>query len=89
MKELVSEIRFIPIRERQGSLIGFINLVYNGDIEFKDISVHQRRDGKGYRLVYPKNKEMDREIFRPINKEAQQAIDKAITEHINNLKLEI
>lgn len=80
MGEGVTNIRFIPINKNR-SHVGFISFNI-GDIEIRDVAVHVRRDEKGYRLVYPKNKESEKHIVRPITKVAQEEIDKAVTEHI-------
>lgn len=80
MPELVSEIRFIPIKPN-GSHYGFVDFLYDGNILLKDIAVHKKREG-GYRLVYPKHKISEREYVRPQNKATQQTIDAAITAFI-------
>lgn len=80
MADLVSEIRFIPIKQN-GSHFGFVDFLYDGDILFKDMAVHSKRAG-GFRIVYPKHKISEREYVRPQNKETQQAIDNAVTKYL-------
>lgn len=80
MADLVSEIRFIPIKQN-GSHFGFVDFLYDGNILLKDIAVHKKREG-GYRLVYPKHRISEREYVRPQNKETQQTIDASVTTFI-------
>lgn len=80
---MISEIRFIPIKDPHRGLVGFATFVYDGNIEIKDLAVHERLDKMGYRLVWPVNKIVDREIVRPINRQTTKAIDQAITDWIN------
>lgn len=81
MSELVSEIRFIPIKQN-GSHLGFVNFLYDGNILFKDIAVHVKRDEEGVRLVFPRNQKSLKEFVRPQNKKTQEAIDGAISKHL-------
>jgi hypothetical protein len=80
--ETVSEIRFIPIKEKEGH-VGFCDFLFENNILFKDIAVHKRRDGLGYRLVYPRHHVSERIFVRPQNKKTQEAIDGAITKFLN------
>lgn len=79
---LISDIRFIPMADENTSLRGWAHFTYHGNIAIKDVAVHIRADRKGYRLVYPKNKDIDRSIVYPRNKETQQAIELAINAYI-------
>lgn len=82
---VISEVRFIPIKENnKKSIIGFITFVYKSGIEMRDMAVHRKLEG-GYRVTYPKNKESNKQVFRPITKEAQEDIDKEITKYMEEL----
>lgn len=84
MDAAIEQIRFIPIKKRGDSQVGWISFNYGG-MEVKDMAVHIRSDRKGYRVVYPKNKDVDRHIIRPIDKQTQEHIDSAVTAHVNML----
>lgn len=77
---LISDIRFTPC-DPVGSLIGFVQFVYDGNMKIRDVGVHKSIDGKGYKLAYPKNK-LSSPIAFPINKKTQQLIQDEINLHL-------
>lgn len=81
--ERVTEIRFIPVTN-EGSMVGYIDFSLDGNLTFKDMALHKRLDGKGYRVVYRKNQVSGREYVKPQNRETQQAIDDAVSKFMED-----
>jgi len=75
----VSEVQIVPIKAQNG-LIAFASIVINDSFYFGSIGVHSRIDGSGYRLTYPTKPVGGRDlnIYHPTNKEASEAIERAI-----------
>lgn len=75
----VTETQIVPIKAQNG-LIAFASVVIDGSFFLGSIGVHTRLDGNGYRLTYPTKPVggKDLNIYHPINKEASQAIERAI-----------
>lgn len=67
---------------RDGSLVGFVGFTYDDKFSFTNVAVHQRLDKKGFRLVYPQNKDHSKPYMFPINRETQQEVDKKINEYL-------
>lgn len=78
--KIVSEIRFKPT-PREGSLIGWVSFLYDKKFAFKGISVHEKADKTGYRLLYPENAKK-RTPIHPIDPVVQKQIDSEITSFI-------
>lgn len=87
---LISDIRFLPIREKRRSHVGFVNFTYMGSMAIKDVAVHRRLGDLGFRLVYPEvetNVEGEkRSVVFPINKETQERIDNEVNEFLKTVK---
>lgn len=75
----VSEVQIVPIKAQNG-LIAFASIVIDDSLYLGSIGVHSRIDGSGYRLTYPTKPVGGRDlnIYHPINKEASEAIERAI-----------
>lgn len=82
----ISEVHIHFIKPADG-LIGFASLVINGAIFMGSIGVHQKLDGKGYRITYPNKKASseDRPVFHPINVASGQAIEQAIISKLKDV----
>lgn len=82
----ISEVQISFIKPKEG-LIGFASLVVEGAIYLSSIGIHQKLDGSGLRLTYPKKSTAERQydLFHPINQEAARAIEYAIFEKIKNV----
>lgn len=72
--KLVTKIKFDPCTRRK-SLVGFVDFVYREKFTFTDVGVHERKDGTGYRLVYP-------QTAYPIDHPMQKEIDFIISEQV-------
>ncbi len=78
----ISEIELIPIRAING-LTFFANFVIDHDFYVGNVAVFTKRDGTGFRCVYPTKKLKNGSevpIFYPINYEVGQQIEEAITQ---------
>lgn len=88
--KLVSDLRFLPIREKRRSHVGFIQFTYMESLAIKDVAVHRRLSDTGFRLVYPEvatNIEGEkRSVVFPINKETQEQIDEEVNEFLKTVK---
>ncbi len=75
----ITEIQIIPIKPQNG-LVAFASVVFDNCLYLGSIGVYSRLDGTGYRLTYPMKKIGDKNIniYHPINREASEAIEKAI-----------
>lgn len=75
----ISEIQIIPIKPKDG-LVAFASLVINNSIYLGSIGIHKKLKGAGYRITYPTKKvgNENLHIYHPINREASEAIEKAI-----------
>ena len=86
MKMQISEVQISFIKPKDG-LIGFASFVIDGSIYLSSIGIHQKLDGSGLRLTYPKKSATDRQcdLFHPITQAAAKAIENAIFEKIENV----
>lgn len=88
--KLISDIRFLPIREKKRSHVGFVQFTFMGNMAIKDVAVHKRLNDAGYRLVYPEvetNIEGEkRSVVFPINKKTQEQIDQEVNEFMKTVK---
>jgi stage V sporulation protein G len=75
----ITEIQIIPIKPNNG-LVAFASVVVEGNLYLGSIGIHSRIDGSGYRLTYPTKPigGRDLNIYHPINKNASEALEKAI-----------
>ena len=77
----VSEVQIIPVKPRNG-LVAFASCVINESLYLGNVAIYTSPSSQeGYRLVYPSKmlpngKEIN--CVHPINKEAGEAISKAI-----------
>ncbi len=71
----ITEIQIELIKPNNG-LIGFANLVVDGNIYLSGIAIHKKLNGEGHRLTYPSKGQFA--IFHPIHKEASNQIEQAI-----------
>jgi len=82
----ITEAQIIPIKPQNG-LVAFASVVLNGCLYLGSIGIYTRLDGTGYRITYPTkttgNKNLN--IYHPINKEASEAIEKAIIEKVKKV----
>jgi len=81
-KTTISEIQFYPVKPQDG-LLGFVSFVLDGKFWMGSVAVFSRREG-GYRLVYPTRKVGGQNInvFHPINQEADQQVEAAVSEKV-------
>jgi len=83
----ISEIQITPIKP-QKSLVGFASAVINDQIYIGCIAIHCDLLNQSFRCVYPTKKFKDGKelpIYYPINKQAGEAIQKAIVTAWENL----
>jgi stage V sporulation protein G len=71
----ITEIQIELIKPNNG-LIGFANLVVDGNIYLSSIAIHKKLNGDGYRLTYPNKGSFA--IFHPINKETSNQIEQDV-----------
>lgn len=79
------QVRFM---KANNGLVGFASLVIDGRWYLGNLAVYVRLDGDGYRIVYPTKRLQDGQeipIFHPINSDAGQLIEKAVTDKIIEL----
>lgn len=81
-KTTISEIQFYPVKPQDG-LLGFVSFVLDGKFWMGSVAVFSRPDGR-YRLVYPTRKVggQNINIFHPINQEAGQQVEAAVSEKV-------
>lgn len=82
----ISEINISFVKPVDG-LVAFASVVANDDIYLGSIAIHQRLDGKGFRITYPTKKSnlTQRPIFHPINKATSAAIEEAVFKKLKNV----
>lgn len=82
----ITEAQIVPIKPQNG-LVAFASVVFDNCLYLGSIGVYTRLDGTGYRITYPTktigNKNLN--IYHPINKEASEAIEKAIIKKVKEL----
>lgn len=83
---IITEIQILPIKPNNG-LVAFASVVFDNCLYLGSIGIYKRIDGIGYRITYPTKKIGDRDlnIYHPINLETSKAIEKAITEKVEEL----
>lgn len=85
----VSEIELLPIRTKNG-LTFFASCVLDEKFFVGNIAVYTRRDGNGFRCVYPTkvlNNGKQIPIFYPINNSVGREIENAISKEASRLLL--
>lgn len=83
----ISEIELVPVRARNG-LTFFSSCVLDGKFFVGNIAVYTRRDGNGFRCVYPTkvlNNGKQIPIFYPINNDVGRKIENAISQEASRL----
>ena len=83
----IDEIQISPINP-QKSLVGFASVVLDGSLYLGCIAIHCDLLNQSFRCVYPTKKFKDGKeipIYRPITKEAGEAVQKAIITEWENL----
>lgn len=85
----VTEIELIPIRAKDG-LTFFASCVLDGKFFVGNIAVFTRRDGSGFRCVYPTKKLSSGQqvpIFYPIDKQTGRKMEVSISKKATKLLL--
>jgi hypothetical protein len=78
----ITEIHIHPVTPHKG-LIAFANLVLDGQLYLGSIAVHERLDGRGYRITYPtKGKGY---LFHPICAPLSKALEQAIIHEVKTV----
>ena len=83
----ITEIELIPIRAKEG-LTFFANCVLDGKYFVGNIAVFSRRDGSGFRCVYPTKKLSNGKqipIFYPISSDVRNIIEEVINREARKL----
>jgi len=77
---VITEINIVPIKPKDG-LIGFANIVVDGNLRLNSIAIYTRPDGT-YRLLYPTKLAGGKalNVYHPINRTASNVIEQAIFE---------
>jgi stage V sporulation protein G len=85
----VSEIQIVPVKPKDG-LIAFASFVLDEKYYVSSVAIFTRRDGSGYRLVYPTKKVFlsDINIFHPINVSVGKIIEIEVINKVNELRNE-
>jgi len=83
----LSEIQIVPTKPKDG-LVGFVSFVLNNQFFVGDIAIYTKVEGTGFRLVYPAKtlfNGLKINCFKPITKDAGEAIEQAVMAHFENL----
>jgi DNA-binding cell septation regulator SpoVG len=83
----ISSIELIPVKAQQG-LVFFANCILNDSLYLGNIAVFTKRDGSGFRCVYPTKKLINGTqipIFHPINSDFGNALEEAISNSAHQL----
>lgn len=83
----ITEIELIPIRAK-GGLTFFANCVLDGKYFVGNVAVFTRRDGSGFRCVYPTKKLSNGKqipIFYPISSDIGSVIEEVINREARKL----
>ncbi len=78
----VTEIHIHPVTPQRG-LVAFANIVMEGQLFLGSIAVHEKLDGSGYRITYPKKG--DGYLFHPICKPLSKALEQAIISEVKTV----
>jgi len=76
----ITDVNIIPIKPKDG-LIGFANIIADGNLWLSSIAIYTRLDGS-YRLLYPTKLAGGKAInvFHPINRVTSNEIERAVFE---------
>ena len=86
---MITEIELIPIRAK-GGLTFFANCVLDGKYFVGNVAVFTRRDGSGFRCVYPTKVLSNGQqipIFYPIDNQTGREIEVSISKEATKLLL--
>lgn len=75
----IQNIEIIPVSPSNG-LVGFASLLLDGSLFLSSIGVFKRKDGDGYRILYPTKKAGPNQlcVFHPTTEELSKDIEAAI-----------
>jgi len=71
----ITEVQIELIKPNNG-LVGFANLIIDGNFYLSSIAIHKKLNIEGYRLTYPNKGQFT--IFHPINKETSYQVECAV-----------
>jgi DNA-binding cell septation regulator SpoVG len=77
-REKVSEIVIYPVTVTDKGLVGYISFTYQNQIRINDCGIYTRRDGSGYRILYPIKQLANGKVISsvyPITKEVGKKIE--------------
>lgn len=83
----VSNVELIPVKAQQG-LVCFANCILNDSLYIGNIAVFTKKDGSGFRCVYPTKKlanGIQIPIFNPINTKFGGFLEETISKHVYQL----
>jgi len=83
----VSEVEIVPVKAVNG-LVAFASCVLDDKLYLGSIAIYTRLNSEGYRCVYPTKKlpnGQQLQIYYPINQEANQVIEQAVSQKLNQL----
>lgn len=82
----MKEVQVVPVKPHNG-LIASASCVVDDSLYLGGIAIYTKLKGEGFRLVYPTKKIGDTNIpiFRPICKDATEAIQRTIIEKLEKL----
>lgn len=89
MSTKITEIQLIPIKAKNG-LTFFASCVWDGKLFLGNIAVFTRRDGSGFRCVYPTKMLRNNEqipIYYPLDQDTGNLIEKTISLEAQKLLL--
>jgi len=78
---LIQNIQIVPVRATDG-LLGFASLLLNGNLFLSSIGIFKKKNGDGYRILYPTKKAGVNQlcVFHPTTTELSKHIETAICE---------
>ena len=82
---IISEVNVMPVQPKDDGLVAIATVNFNGMLTLGSIAIY--RKGTGYRLTYPIKKINNNRwsVFKPISKEAGDAIQKAVLDEYDNI----
>lgn len=86
----ISDIRFIPVKQKHKGMVGFINFTLDGKMAVKGVAVHERLNQESFRLVYPEttdNSGNKKSVVFPIDKKTQEQIEEDVNKYLKNFDL--
>ena len=75
----IVNVEIIPVKPTDG-LVGFASFLLDGTLFLSSVAVFKRKDGSGYRILYPTKKAGPNQhcIFHPTTEELSRDIEAAI-----------